>query len=139
MALHHDKLKLCNDRRVLHGILHEVLRDEAGSEEHTEHTHSGVQTIEYLELDPESGEDEMEALITSLDVLQQHVSPDNIVSVGLAVGDDGAGSGSDSLPESTSDDGMRSDNDQGSMDDPGRGLLDGCGRLAAGQAVSWGS
>ena len=124
-VLHHDKLKLCNDRRVPHGIRrkrHEVLRDEAGSEEDTEHTHSGVQTIEASELDPESGEDEMEALIAGLDVLQQHVSPDDMVSAGSAVEEDGAGSGADSLPEATSDGGVGSDEDQGTMVDSSVGV-----------------
>ena len=98
------------------------MRDKAGSEEDTERTHSGVETIEASELDLESGEDEMEALIAGLDVLQQHVSPDDMVSAGSAVGKDGAGSGADSLPEATSDGGVGSDEDQGTMIDSSVGV-----------------
>ena len=109
------------DRRVPHGIhrkRHEVLRDEAGSEEDTEHTYSGVQTIEASQ----SGEDEMETLIAGLDVLQQCVSPDDIVSAGSAVREDGAGSGADSLPVAISDGGVGSDDDQGTMVDSSVGV-----------------
>ena len=44
-VLHHDKLKLCNDCRVPHGIRrkrHEVLRDVTGSEGDTERTFRGT-------------------------------------------------------------------------------------------------
>ena len=93
------------------------MRDEAGSEEDTEHTHSGLQTIEASELGRKSGEDEMEALIAGLDVLQLCVSPDDIDSAGSAVREDGAGNGAHSLPEATPDSGMGSDDHQGTMVD----------------------
>ena len=40
-----------------------------------------------------------------------------MVSAGWAVGEDGAGSGADNLPEATSDGGVGSDEDQGTMVD----------------------
>ena len=43
------------------------------------------------------------------------MSPDDIVSVGSAVGEDGAGSWADRLPEATYDGGVGSDDDQGTM------------------------